>query len=67
MRIINRISSDIRIPTNKCGGNVATPGSVAFNFQRKGVLKIEKKLAKEDEIFMKVTDLGAEDFLVEDD
>lgn len=63
----NRIASDIRIATNKCGGNVATPGAVAFNFQRKGILKIEKKLAKEDELFMKATDLGAEDFLVDDE
>ncbi|NGX63811.1 MAG: Transcriptional regulatory protein PmpR [Candidatus Anoxychlamydiales bacterium] len=63
----NRIASEIRISTNKCGGNIATPGAVSFNFQRKGILKISKKLAKEDELFMKVTDLGAEDFLVEDD
>ncbi|NGX34554.1 MAG: Transcriptional regulatory protein PmpR [Candidatus Anoxychlamydiales bacterium] len=63
----NRIASEIRIATNKCGGNIASMGSVSFNFQRKGILKIEKKLAKEDELFMKVTDLGAEDFLVEDE
>lgn len=63
----NRIASEIRIATNKCGGNIATIGAVSFNFERKGILKIAKKLAKEDELFMRVTDLGAEDFLVEDD
>jgi len=63
----NRIASEIRIATNKCGGNIATPNAVSFNFKRKGILKIDKKLAKEDELFMKVTDLGAQDFLVEDD
>jgi len=63
----NRIASEIRIATNKCGGNIATPGAVSFNFKRKGILKISKKLAKEDDLFMKVTDLGAEDFLVEED
>ncbi len=63
----NRISSDIRIATNKCGGNIATPNSVAFNFMKKGIIKIEKKLAREDELFMKVTELGAEDFLVEEE
>ncbi|NGX29006.1 MAG: Transcriptional regulatory protein PmpR [Candidatus Anoxychlamydiales bacterium] len=63
----NRISSEIRIAINKCGGNIATPGAVSFNFKRKGILKIDKKLIKEDELFMKATDLGAEDFLVEDD
>lgn len=63
----NRIASEIRIAINKCGGNIATPGAVSFNFKRKGILKIDKKLIKEDELFMKVTEIGAEDFLVEDD
>ncbi len=63
----NRVSSDIRIATNKCGGNVATQGAVSFNFSRKGIIKIEKALALEDELFMQATDLGAEDFGVLDD
>jgi YebC/PmpR family DNA-binding regulatory protein len=63
----NRISSDIRIATNKCGGNIAIPNSVAFNFMKKGIIKIEKKLANEEDLFMKATELGAEDFLVEDE
>src|SRR3990172_108699 len=44
----NKISSEIRIATNKCGGNIATPGAVAFNFDRKGIIKIEKNLISED-------------------
>ena len=32
----NRTASDMRIATNKRGGSVASPGSVAFNFDRKG-------------------------------
>jgi YebC/PmpR family DNA-binding regulatory protein len=63
----NRIASDIRIATNKCGGTIATPNAVAFNFMKKGVIKIDKKLEKEDEIFMKATELGAEDFLVDEE
>lgn len=58
----NRISSDMRIATNKRGGNIATPGSVAFNFDRKGVLQIQKKHAKEDELFLAASEAGAEDF-----
>ncbi len=58
----NRISSDIRIATNKKGGTVGTPGSVAFNFERKGVIQIPKKNAIEDELFLAVTEAGAEDF-----
>jgi YebC/PmpR family DNA-binding regulatory protein len=58
----NRISSDMRIATNKCGGTVATPGSVAYNFDRKGVLQVPKKGIEEDDLFLLVTENGAEDF-----
>lgn len=63
----NRISSDMRIATNKKGGVVASPGAVAFNFDRKGVLQITKKHAIEDELFLAATEAGAEDFEVTDD
>ncbi len=58
----NRISSEMRIATNKCGGNVANPGSVAFNFDRKGIIQVLKKDANEDELFLAVSEAGAEDF-----
>ena len=58
----NRISSDMRIATNKKGGTVATPGSVSFNFDRKGVIQVLKKNAVEDELFLAATEAGAEDF-----
>lgn len=63
----NRISSDIRIATNKKGGTVATPGAVAFNFDRKGVIQILKKNAVEDDLFLVVTEAGAEDFDTSDE
>lgn len=63
----NRIASDIRIATNKCGGSIAHPGSVAFNFDRKGIIRVSKHQAIEDELFMAVSDAGAEDFVVEDE
>ncbi|MBI5346309.1 MAG: YebC/PmpR family DNA-binding transcriptional regulator [Chlamydiae bacterium] len=63
----NRIASEIRIAINKCGGTIAAPGSVAFNFDRKGVIRILKSDAKEEELFLIATDSGAEDFKVEDD
>jgi YebC/PmpR family DNA-binding regulatory protein len=63
----NRISSDMRIATNKKGGTVANPGAVAFNFDRKGVIQVLKKNAIEDELFLAVTEAGAEDFDVADD
>lgn len=58
----NRIASDMRIATNKRGGNIASPGAVAFNFERKGVIHIQKKHAIEDELFMAATEAGAQDF-----
>jgi len=63
----NRISSDMRIATNKKGGTVATPGSVAFNFDRKGVIQVLKSKAVEDDLFLSVTESGAEDFDVTED
>jgi YebC/PmpR family DNA-binding regulatory protein len=63
----NRLSSDMRIATNKRGGNVANPGAVAFNFERKGVIQVLRKNAIEDELFMAVSEAGAEDFEVAED
>jgi YebC/PmpR family DNA-binding regulatory protein len=63
----NRFASDIRIATNKCGGTIGMPGSVAYNFDRKGVIRILKANAKEDDLFMLVTEQGADDFSADDD
>lgn len=63
----NRIASDIRIATNKRGGTIAHPGAVAFNFDQKGVISVSKDKAFEDELFMTVSDAGAEDFEVQED
>jgi YebC/PmpR family DNA-binding regulatory protein len=63
----NRASSDMRIATNKRGGTIASPGSVAFNFDRKGVIQVLKKEAAEDDLFLAVSEAGAEDFEALDD
>ena len=63
----NRISSEMRIATNKRGGTVASPGAVAFNFDRKGVIQVAKKNALEDELFLAVSEVGADDFEVTDE
>lgn len=63
----NRISSEMRIATNKRGGTVAAPGSVAFNFDCKGIIQIQKKHAKEDELFLAASEAGAEDFEAADE
>lgn len=58
----NRFASDMRIATNKKGGTIANPGSVVFNFDRKGVIQIAKKHAVEEELFSVAIEAGAEDF-----
>ncbi|QVL58136.1 MAG: YebC/PmpR family DNA-binding transcriptional regulator [Simkaniaceae bacterium] len=58
----NRTASDMRIATNKKGGSIASPGSVAFNFDRKGVLQVGKDQGDEESLFMQATDAGADDF-----
>ena len=63
----NRISSDIRIATNKCGGTVATPGAVAYNFDRKGVIRVTKGSIDGDALFLLAGDVGAEDLAEEED
>jgi len=63
----NRVSSDMRIATNKRGGTIAAPGSVAFNFEQKGVIQVPKKAHSEDELFLVATEAGAEDFETEDE
>ncbi len=62
----NRLASDMRIATNKRGGTIATPGSVTFNFERKGVLHVSKEKANEDDLFMAATESGADDFSAEE-
>ncbi len=62
----NRISSEIRIATNKRGGTVAMPGAVVFNFDRKGILEINSNQGEEDNVFHAALDSGAEDFEVEE-
>ena len=63
----NRIASEMRIATNKRGGTIASPGAVAFNFDRKGVIRVLKKNAIEEELFLATTEAGAQDFEVVDD
>jgi YebC/PmpR family DNA-binding regulatory protein len=58
----NRTASDMRIATNKKGGNIAQPGAVAFNFDRKGVIQVEKGSLKEETLFNAAIEAGAEDF-----
>src|SRR5438270_2188840 len=60
----NRTGSEVRSVFSKLGGSLAEPGAVAWQFERKGVVILPKKL-EEDELMLLVLDAGAED-LVDD-
>lgn len=63
----NRTAAEIRAIFTRGGGNLAGAGSVAWMFQKKGLISVAKNAANEDELFALVTDAGAEDFKVEDE
>lgn len=58
----NRTVSEMRIATNKRGGTIASPGSVAFNFDRKGVIQVDSESIDEESCFQAAIDSGALDF-----
>jgi YebC/PmpR family DNA-binding regulatory protein len=63
-----RTVADVRHRMSRGGGNLGTPGSVAFMFEKKGQLAIDAtKYADEDAILEAALDAGAEDFRREDD
>jgi YebC/PmpR family DNA-binding regulatory protein len=62
----NRIAGEVRGVISKCGGVIASKGAVSFNFDRKGVIQVNKKNAIEDELFLYSVENGAEEFERED-
>jgi YebC/PmpR family DNA-binding regulatory protein len=62
-----RTIADVRIAINKRGGTIANPGSVTFNYDKKGIIQIPKNAAKEEELFAASINAGAEDFEQEDE
>src|ERR1700678_2032528 len=57
----NRTVSEIRHMFSKNGGNLGEQGSVAWMFDRKSQIAIEKENATEDQLMSLVLDAGAED------
>ncbi|MDA3038727.1 MAG: YebC/PmpR family DNA-binding transcriptional regulator [Actinomycetota bacterium] len=56
----NRTGSEIRSLLSKNGGSMAEPGSVSWQFERKGYLNVARG-AEEDDVMMVGLDNGAED------
>src|SRR5208337_4410173 len=61
----NRTASDIRSIVTKSGGSMATPGSVARLFQRRGQIIVSREAAGEDTLMELALEAGAEDFKAE--
>ena len=58
----NRAAAEVRVAMTRNGGTMADPGSVAYNFSRKGVVSITKADGvTEDAILEAVLDAGAEE------
>ncbi|MDR0679081.1 MAG: YebC/PmpR family DNA-binding transcriptional regulator, partial [Puniceicoccales bacterium] len=63
----NRTVSEVRSTFSKHGGNMASAGALAFNFQRKGQFIIAKKDVGEEWLMEVALENGAEDIQDEDD
>jgi YebC/PmpR family DNA-binding regulatory protein len=57
----NRTASDLRFIFTKNGGSLGTPGSVAWQFDRKGVVVVERAGVDEDQLMEVALSGGAED------
>lgn len=58
----NRCSSEIRTIFSRNGGNMGTPGSVAYQFDRKGEVRIVDAELSEDAAMELAMDCGADEF-----
>ena len=65
----NRTASNVRSAFTKGEGNVGTIGCVSFMFDKVGQILIDKKEweSSADDLMMEALELGAEDFLEEED
>lgn len=57
----NRAATEVRTAMTRNGGTMADPGSVAYLFNRKGVVVLPKADLSEDDVLMAVLDAGAEE------
>jgi YebC/PmpR family DNA-binding regulatory protein len=60
----NRTYPEVRLAFSKNGGNMAEPGSVSFQFSRKGVIRVK---GAGDEIELSAIEAGAEDVFAEEE
>ncbi len=59
---VNRTYPEVKLAFSKTGGSIAEKGAVAFQFERKGLIRVE---GTGDDLMMQVLEAGAED--IQDD
>ena len=57
----NRTVSEVRHAFTKHNGNLAEKGAVAWMFEQKGVIEVDKSAVDEEDLMLAVMDAGAED------
>ena len=62
----NRTTPEIRHMFEKHGGNLGTPGSVRFQFEKKGYFAVEKSAVDEDKLMEIALEAGADDLQTDD-
>jgi len=63
----NRTGADVRHVFGKFGGSLGEPGSVAYLFDKKGVVVVSAEAVSEDDLMAVALDAGAEDIVLDDD
>ncbi|MDK7951627.1 YebC/PmpR family DNA-binding transcriptional regulator [Lactobacillus paragasseri] len=65
----NRTASDVRVAFTRNGGSLGATGSVAYMFDRKGYIVIDRSTtdAGEDQVLLDVMDAGGDDLETSDD
>lgn len=63
----NRTAGEVRHRFSKYGGNLGESGCVAWMFQRRGLLVVERGEVDEDEVMLQALEAGAEDVITEGD
>jgi YebC/PmpR family DNA-binding regulatory protein len=57
----NRTGAEVKNVFTRNGGSLAEPGAVAWQFERKGVLVLDKSAGDEDDVMLAALEAGAED------
>jgi YebC/PmpR family DNA-binding regulatory protein len=57
----NRTGAEVKNAFTRNGGSLAEPGAVSWQFERKGVIQLDKSAASEDDLMLAALEAGAED------